>query len=67
MLAKVEQQNDGYWSVKVGNHYVISDESHTVATNVAEAINHPERWEPSEAYEIADLWHRYTNNAEEQD
>lgn len=33
---------------------VVTDEGMAVCSAVADAINHPERWEPSEAYEIAD-------------
>ena len=33
--------------------YRVINESYAVASAVAEAINHPERWEPTEAYEIA--------------
>ena len=33
--------------------YRVINESYAVASAVADAINHPERWEPTEAYEIA--------------
>ena len=33
--------------------YRVINESYAVASAVANAINHPERWEPTEAYELA--------------
>lgn len=43
------------WSVfdRVLQQTLIVGESYVVASNVADAFNHPERWRPSEAYEIA--------------
>jgi len=34
--------------------YSVVNETYAVANAVAEAINHPELWEPTEAYEIAE-------------
>ena len=34
--------------------YRVINESYAVAAAVADAINHPEWWKPTEAYEIAD-------------
>lgn len=43
------------WSVLLdGWRHVIIYESYAVAAAVEHAINHPEQWEASEAYEIAD-------------
>ena len=35
--------------------YRVINESYAVAAAVADAINYPERWESTEAYELADL------------
>jgi hypothetical protein len=62
-LARVEKQGafspPNTWRVVVhGWRIVIFDESYAVACAVADALNHPERWEPTEAYEIADYVRR---------
>jgi hypothetical protein len=36
---------------------LINEESHAVCDAVAYAYNHPEQWEPTEAFEIAEGWH----------
>lgn len=45
------------WYAVVGNEgtkrYVVINESYAVASAVVDAINYPERWQPTEAYEIA--------------
>lgn len=47
---------DPLWSVfdRERQMTLIVGESYVVASNIADALNHPERWEPSEAYEIAE-------------
>lgn len=54
MFARIEQQLNGGWNVIVDGRTVIRDESYTVASTIEWAVNHPTRWEPTEAYEIAD-------------
>ena len=40
------------------HNYHVINETYEVASAVADAINHPERWEPTEAYEIAETIRR---------
>lgn len=56
--AVIRQQTDGYWSVFIGGKLVISDESYGVASNVADAYNHPARPVGTEAAEIADRYRK---------
>jgi hypothetical protein len=42
-----------YWAVEYDGKRWVMGESHGVASAVAEALNHPAHWEPTEAYEIA--------------
>ena len=46
------------WFVLFGGRTVVQDETLTVASAVCDALNYPERWAPTEAYEIADTIHR---------
>ena len=52
--ARVEAQGGGLWRVVWEGREVMRDESHGVACAVAWALNNPEAWEPTEAYEIAE-------------
>jgi hypothetical protein len=56
MMATVEQQNDGLYRVLVDGNAIVVDETFGVCDAIAEAINHPELWEPTEAYEIAEQY-----------
>lgn len=55
MRATTEQHAPGLWRVVVAGRPIVANESYGVAAAVESAINHPEWWEPSEAYEIARL------------
>lgn len=57
--AKVEHLPTPYtYRVVTEDGTVLADEeSHGVCSAVADAYNNPERWEPTEAFEIAEGFH----------
>lgn len=57
LTARVIPEAGGTYGVQL-NHdgpIVMTQESYQVCSNVAHALTHPEQWEPSEAYEVADV------------
>lgn len=59
VTAHIEKQEDGYWRAvtNVGT-VIVRDESYQVASNYAWAYNHPEKWEPTEAYDVVERMKR---------
>lgn len=49
----------GLWSVYYKGVLVVHQESFTVAGNLADALRHPEVWEPTEIQDLADSIRRW--------
>lgn len=53
--SRIRERGDGLFNLIVeGGPVVVSAESWQVCANIQDALLYPDKWEPTEAYEIAD-------------
>ena len=54
MKAEMHRDALGDWNVIYKGRVVMEGETYQVAANIVYALNNPDRWDTSEAYEVAE-------------